>query len=88
MPRSTPPKKPQHYCCVLAVSSGVLNERGEYSSSVATAPAPARKEEKRLQFLWLLEFSSGLLTHALPTLGSVNGVDSVNSKTVGVRNRK
>ena len=66
---------------------GVRNERGGYSGSVATAPGPARKEEKCLQFLWLLEFSSGLLTHALPTLGSVNSVDSVNSKTVGVRNR-
>ena len=40
-----------------------------------------------LQFLQLLEFPSSLLAHALPTLGSANSEDSVNSKTTGVRNR-
>ena len=35
-------------------------------------------EEKKLclQFLWLLTFSSSLLAHALPTMGSVNSVHS------------
>ena len=37
-----------------------------------------------LQSLWLLESSSSLLAHALPTLGSVN---SVNSETTGIMNR-
>ena len=41
-----------------------------------------------LQFLWLLESSSSLLTCTLPILGSVN---SLNSETVGavgrIRNR-
>ena len=37
-----------------------------------------------LQFLWLLESSSNLSAQALPTLGSVN---SVNSKTIGTASR-
>ena len=42
-----------------------------------------------LQFLQLLESSSSLLAHALPTLGSANSVDSMNrnSKTTGIMNR-
>ena len=34
--------------------------------------------------LWLLQPSSSLLAHALPTTGSANTVDSVNSKTIGI----
>ena len=37
-----------------------------------------------LQFLQLLESSSSLLAGAWPNLGSVN---SVNSKTIGIRSR-
>ena len=40
-----------------------------------------------LQFLWLLASSSSLLCHALPTLGSANSVNSMNSKTTGHMNR-
>ena len=40
-----------------------------------------------LQFLWLLAFSSSPLAHVLPTMGSVNSVPSVNSKTIGVTNK-
>ena len=40
-----------------------------------------------LHFLWLLASSSSLLAHALPTLGSANSVDTVNSKTIGAMNR-
>ena len=40
-----------------------------------------------LKFLWLFESHSSLLAHALPTLGSVNSVATVNSNTVGVMNR-
>ena len=40
-----------------------------------------------LQFLWLLASSSSLLAGALPTLGSVNNADSVNSKTIGALSR-
>ena len=40
-----------------------------------------------LQFLQLLESSSSISAHALPTLGSTNSTDSVNSKTIGITNR-
>ena len=42
-----------------------------------------------LQFLQLrlLESPSSLLVRALPTLGSGNSADSVNSKTAGIKNR-
>ena len=40
-----------------------------------------------LQFLQFVKFSSNLLACALPTTGSVNSVDSVNSKTMGITNR-
>ena len=40
-----------------------------------------------LPSLWLLASSSSLLVCALPTLGSVNSENSVNSKTIGVTNR-
>ena len=42
---------------------------------------------KCLQFLWFLTISSSLLAHTLPNLGSANGADSVNSKTIGTVNR-
>ena len=37
--------------------------------------------------VWLLKSPSSLLARTLPTLGSANSADSVNSKTVGVINR-
>ena len=40
-----------------------------------------------MQFLQLLESSSSISAHVLPTLGSTNSTDSVNSKTIGVTNR-
>ena len=68
-----------------------------YVMAVATVAASARREavygccvsqEKinMLQFLLLLE-SSSLLDHVLPTLGSVNRVNTVNSKTTSIMNR-
>ena len=41
-----------------------------------------------LEFLWLLESSPSLLDHALPSLGSVNRVNTVNSKTSSIMNSK
>ena len=35
-----------------------------------------------LQFQWFLASSSSLLARALPTLGSMNGADGVNSNTM------
>ena len=40
-----------------------------------------------LEFLWLLESSPSLLDRALPSLGSVNRVNTVNSKTSSIMNR-
>ena len=40
-----------------------------------------------LKFLRLLQSSSSLFADALPTLGSANGVHSVNSETTGVMSR-
>ena len=40
-----------------------------------------------LQFLQVLKSPSSLLAHALPTLGSVIGANSVNSETIGIVNR-
>ena len=40
-----------------------------------------------LHALQLLVSSSRLLAHALPTPGSVNSANSVNSKTTGIKNR-
>ena len=40
-----------------------------------------------LHALQLLASSSRLLSHALPTPGSVNSVNSVNSNTTGIKNR-
>ena len=40
-----------------------------------------------LQFLWLPVPSSSLLAGALPTVGSVNNTDSVNSKTIAALSR-
>ena len=63
-------------CCY---SCCVSQERG-----CVMAAMPVRKEKVCLQFLWLLESSSSLLTCALLTQGSAN---SVNSKTTGIMNR-
>ena len=40
-----------------------------------------------LQFLQLLESPSIFFARALPTLASVNSVESVNSETIGTMNR-
>ena len=40
-----------------------------------------------LQFLQVLKSPSSHLAHALPTLGSVIGANSVNSETIGIVNR-
>ena len=36
---------------------------------------------------WLLKSSSSVLAHTLPSLGLANSADSVNSKTIDIRNR-
>ena len=64
----------ERLCCVMLW----------YTAMVAM---PARREYMCLQFLWLLESPSSLLACTLPTLGSANSVDSVNSETTGVMNR-
>ena len=46
-----------------------------------------QSERINMSAVLLLESTSHLVARALPPLGSVNSVDSVNSKTVGVRNR-
>ena len=67
----------------------LLHQPGE---DTATAAAPARREA----VFWLLlqpgenkrvESPSSLLAHALSTMDSVNGANSVNSKTIGLTNR-
>ena len=67
----------------------LLHQPGE---NTATAAAPARREA----VFWLLlqpgenkrvESPSSLLAHALSTMDSVNGANSVNSKTIGLTNR-
>ena len=67
----------------------LLHQPGE---NTATAAAPAKREA----MLWLLwqpgenkcvESPSSLLAHALSTVGSVNGANSVNSKTTCLTNR-
>ena len=60
--------------CVCWVS----RERSGYSESAARAAVPARSEQ-----ILLLAFSSSPLTLSLPTLGSANSADSVNSGTTG-----
>ena len=47
-----------------------------YIKSATTAAVPVRREKMYLQFLWHLIFSPSLLTHALPTMGSVNSMHS------------
>ena len=61
-----------------------------YVVAAATAAVLARREAvlrlSCLQFLQLLKSPSSLLAHALPTLGSVNSADSVNSETISITN--
>jgi len=61
-----------------------------YVVAAATAAVLARREAVLwllcLQFLQLLKSPSSLLAHALPTLGSVNSADSVNSETISITN--
>ena len=61
-----------------------------YVVAAATAAVFARREAVLwllcLQFLQLLKSPSSLLAHALPTLGSVNSADSVNSETISITN--
>lgn len=45
--------------------------------------ASAGREWTRPQLLQLLASSSGVLANALPTLGSANRADSVNSERIG-----
>ena len=40
-----------------------------------------------LQFLQLLEYPFRLLAHALPTLGTANSADKMNSETIWAVNR-
>ena len=70
-----------HYDYVVAAATAarISQERG-----CATAAAWAGREWKCLQFPRPLESPSSLWASALPTLGSVN---SVNSKTVDLTNR-
>ena len=81
-------EKRGNYYCVTAVSVGSAT-RGE---NCGTATASARREA----VLWLLlqpgenkrvESPSSLLAHALSTMDSVNGANSMNSKTIGLTNR-
>ena len=75
----------QEECCYRCC---VSRERGCVVSGYAMAAAPAsRREYMCLQFLRLLKPSCSLLAHVLPTLGSANSADSVNSKTSGITNR-
>ena len=67
-------KSPEGLCAVMLC----------YVMSAAAAVVSVRREETCLQFLWILAFSSGLLAHTLPTMGSVNGV---NSETAGIMSR-
>ena len=69
-------------CCGCCHSCCIRQERG-----CVLAAMPARREYMCLQFLWLLKTPSSLLVCTLPTLGSANSVDSMNSKTLGITNR-
>ena len=60
----------------------VSQERG-----CVTAAASVRREQTRLQHLWLLRSPSRLSAHASPTLGSVNSEDSGDGKTIGITDR-
>ena len=51
------------------------------------AAIPARREQMCLQFLQLLKYPARLLAHALPTLGTANSADRMNSETVWGVNR-
>ena len=59
-----------------------------YVVAAATAAVLARREAGLwlpcLQFPQLLKSPSSLLAHTLPTLGSVNSEDSVNSETISI----
>ena len=61
-----------------------------YIVAAATAAVLARREAvlwlSCLQFLQLLKSSFSLLAYVLPTLGSVNSVDSVNSEAISITN--
>ena len=70
---------------VVACSYVVLRY-GCCGTAVSVGPA-ARGEETMAAVLRLLESSSSLWAWALPTLGSANRANSVNSKTTGVTNR-
>ena len=59
-------------CCGCCYSCYISQERG-----CVKAAMPARREEMRLHFLWLLESPSSFLAHALPTLGSANSAKSM-----------
>ena len=67
-------------CCGFCYSCRTSQERG----CVMAAHQPGDNEPVCSSFGWLLESPSSLLARALPTLGSVN---SVNSKTIGLTDR-
>ena len=93
-----PPGKCWHDYCVTAVSVGsatrgqniaclLLRPLRQPGENAAMAAVPARREKTCLQILRLLVSSSSLPALTLPTLDSANSLDSVNSKTIGIRNR-
>ena len=58
-----------------------------YAVAAAMAAASVRREQTRLQPLWLLRSPSRLSAHASPTMGSVNSEDSGDGKTTGITDR-
>ena len=64
---------------MIMLYKGMLWIYYAYFVAAAMAALPARREETCLWFLWLLEFPSSFLAHALPALCLT---DSVNSETM------
>ena len=72
-----------HYGYVVATAMAAASVR----RGCVTAAASVRREQTRLQHLWLLRSPSRLSAHASPTLGSVNSEDSGDGKTIGITDR-
>ena len=71
-----------HYDYVVAAAAAAVSARRE--AVLWLQHQPGDNERVCSSYGWLLESPSSLLARALPTLGSVN---SVNSKTIGLTDR-